>query len=427
MRTKKIYRTPIGNKKRKYRQDRFIISTFKADTKEKRRGIELCKELGFDMVEFGWADPKTCLQCMTACEEVAIDGIFQNWQCFGGFQETQGFDKMNDDKLKKYLQHTKKFRHVAGYYVWDEPGTDEKIKVAAKHLKTIEEMDPERLPFVVALPSYNDLWTWENGEYENYLRKYADIIEPPVLSLDYYPFSAKRQEPSDQLDSSKLFLDIALLREISLEKDIPMWFYFQSQDDPIYYTYRNFSPEKVRMQQYNILLHGGKGVQNYNVFDGAIYRDGTKGPLFYFTQELNRRTHHLGKTLMALTSVGVYHSPEVLTGNTDFARFRQSALESKVLADNELPFRCSVGEFEDCEKNRYLLIQNRDIHERRKFELNLAKKFRTYMVSQEDGTQSVLENNTDKIFVDLAAGDVILLRFQDATEQPFLIDYVLKK
>lgn len=427
METKIIYRKPLGNSKRKYRQDNFIISTFKAYTENVRRGIELCKELDFDMVEFGWTDPEASLKCMTACEETRLDGIFQNWEIYGGFQDSRGRDEIEYVKLEKYLEHTKKFRHVVGYYVWDEPISYEKVEVAAKHLNEMERLDPERLPFVVALPSYNPMWTWKNGEYENYLRKFADTIEPPVLSVDYYPFFPHKPEPGDQLDSSKLFLDIAALRKIALEKDIPMWFYFQTQDDPNKYAYANFSPEKVRMQQYNALLHGAKGLQNYNVFDGAIHRNSTKGPLFYITQDLNRRSHQLGKTLMALTSVGVFHSPEVLKDNTDFEKYRQPLSDSMILADDELPFRCSVGEFEDCEGNRYLFVQNRDIHEDRKFVLKLKKNFRIYTVSQLDGMQSVLKKNTDTLKVSLVAGDAVLLRFQDAEEEAFLIDYVLEK
>ena len=95
MDTKIIYRKPLGNPKRKYRQDRFIISTFRGLTNDLRKGLELCKELGLDMVEFGWVSPEDSYLCVTACEEVGIDGIIQNWDVFGGFQTTKGEIKTN--------------------------------------------------------------------------------------------------------------------------------------------------------------------------------------------------------------------------------------------------------------------------------------------------------------------------------------------
>ena len=73
METKIIYRKPLGNPTRTYRQDNFMLSTFRALTKKPRRGLELCKDLGFDMVEFGWVNPEDSYKCVTACEEVGID------------------------------------------------------------------------------------------------------------------------------------------------------------------------------------------------------------------------------------------------------------------------------------------------------------------------------------------------------------------
>ena len=110
-----------------------------------------------------------------------------------------------------------------------------------------------------------------------------------------------------------------------------------------------------------------------------------------------------------------------------FDDWRQPISDSEVLADVDLPFRCSVGEFADVEGNRYLMIYNRDFLEKREFKLKLKKKFRIYEVSQDDGLQSVKSNRAQNLSVTLQAGDAILLRFQDADEKAFLIDYVLEK
>ena len=427
METKIIYREPLGNPDRKYRQDRFIISTFRAQTKDIRRGLELCKELDFDMVEFGWVSPEDSYACVTACEEVGMDGIIQNWDVFGGFQTTKGEIRTDIAKIKDYIKYTQNYKHVAGYYVWDEPYVDEKINAAAELVEIFEELDPNRIPFTVAIPSYNDKWKWENGLFEEYLYKYTDTIKPVVLSLDYYPFGYRKPERPKQLDDCNIFLDLALMRKICLEKKIPLWFYFQTQDDVMTYGYEKFPPEKVRVQMYLALLYGAVGLQNYNVYNGAITEESERGPLFFFTKDINQRCHQLGKTLMALTSVGVFHSSEVLEGKTEFEQFRQPVSESEVLADKELPYRCSVGEFVDADNNRYIMVQNRDYNETRIFTLKLKKKFRIYEVSQEDGKQFVKSNSTQTLTIKLQPGDAILLRCQDAEEEKFLIDYILKK
>ena len=428
METRIIYRESLGNPARKYRQENLIITTFKAYMDNIRLGIEHCKELGYDWLEFCWVKPEDSRKCMIACEEVGIDGVYQNWDAFGGFAEQREGKEINPEKIQAYLDSIKDYRHVIGHYVWDEPLKKETMEFVAELVDVMEQMDPKRIPYTVALPGDNSYGrNWENQNYEEYLTEYAAIINPPVVSLDHYPFKPGKPEPWDQLDSSKMFLDLALLRKLAQERKTPMWYYFQSQDDPWTGSYYKLTPEQVRMQQFHALLHGATGLQSYNVRPGALNKDGTKGPLFFTTKELNHHTHQLGKTFMALTSVGVFHSPEVLKDNEAFAKYRQSPCESLILAEEELPFRCSVGEFVDGEGNRYLFVQNRDYRESRKFELKLKKEFRIYEVNREDGMQRVKENGKNLLKLALAPGDAVLLRFQDAREEAFLIDYVLKK
>lgn len=429
METKIIYRHPLGNPRRKYRQDNLVISTFKAYTGNIRLGIEHCKEMGFNMVEFGWVPPAESLKCLTACEEVGIDGLFQNWNAFGGMSENHGRKDVDMDALLPYLEYSRKFRRFAGHYVWDEPLTKETMEVARQQTDLVESLDPTRLIYNVALPGDNSYGrNWEKDAYEQYLTEYLDIVDPAFASLDNYPFKPWFPEPTDQLDSVMFCMDLALLRKLALERDIPMWFYFQSIDDPWKHIYYNFSPEKLRVQQYQALLHGAKGLHNYNVEPGAIRKeDGTKGPLFYQTKELNHCCLQLGKTFMALESVAVFHSEELLKGNKHFDKLRQSLSESKILAQQELPFRCSIGEFTDCEGNRYLFIQNRDYETTQQFNLELQKEFRIYEVSKRDGMQRVRNEKVSKLGLLMKPGDAVLFRFQDANEEPFLINYVLQK
>ena len=97
MKTKVIYREPLGNPDRKYRQDRFIISSCMsvgavlADPQsDLRECVRQIKEVGCNLTEFIWADKEMTEKCVLACEEHGIDGVFQNWEAFGGFQARKG-------------------------------------------------------------------------------------------------------------------------------------------------------------------------------------------------------------------------------------------------------------------------------------------------------------------------------------------------
>ena len=382
--------------------------------------------VGCNLAEFIWADPAQTERCMQYCEEFGIDGVFQNWDAFGGFQARKGVMDLNRETFERFTAHSREFGRFYGYYVWDEPFGEKTVKAAAKQLNEIEKLDPKRLPFVVAIPSYNPTATWDNGGFETYLNGFAETIDPPVLSLDYYPFSAKRPDPPDQLDEKKLFLDIALLRKLSLEKQIPMWFYVQALDSPQNEVYVKFPPEKLSVQVYNVLLHGGKGVQYYCTVDGTIYRDGRIGPLYFPMKALNHRLAAWGRTLMALQSAGVYHSPEVLAKTDAFEKYREHTADSAVLADEPLPFRCSVGELSDSEGNRYLMVLNRDYETARTFTLRFQRPSRVYAVSGETGLQKVIRRRASSLRVSLSPGDAVFLRVQDAEEEPFAVEYMMK-
>lgn len=434
MKTKIIYREPLGNPERQYRQDRFVISScmslatdFEEDKSDIRECIRNIKEVGCNLTEYIWANPEITEKCVLACEEFGIDGVFQNWNAFGGFQAKAGEMKINHEELAKFMEFNKNYKHFHGYYVWDEPLSEAAVDAAAEQLNIIEELDPERLPFTVAIPSYNATDTWENGLFEKYLRRYAKVVNPPVMSLDYYPFSALRPEPSNQMDDKNLYLDIALLRELSIKMKTPMWFYIQTQDMPMGERYYRFTPARMTMQAYNVLLHGGKGVQYYCTVEGAIYRDGRKGPLFFQMKEMNHRIRQWGKTLMALTSEHVFHSPELHAGNENFEQFREAVTNSQILANDELPFRCSVGEFTDSEGNLYLMILNRDYMDKRTFSLEFKKPVRVYEVSGEDGMQRVRNRRVKGLNLELAPGDAVFLRLQDAQEEAYLVEYALRK
>lgn len=433
METKIIYRKPLGNPDRTYRQDKFIISSCKAwgagfvdSADDIRRCIQICKEVGCDMTEYIWASPELTRECIMACEEYGIDGVFVSWDAFGSFERRKRDNKINFEKLEDFMNFAKKYKHFYGYNVWDEPLPPENIAATREQLDIIEGMDPGKLYYTVAIPSYNTDYTWENGLFEDYMERYTKEINPAIMALDYYPFAAHRSDSFEQLDNHDIFLDIAVTRRLGLEIDAPLWFCIQVHDSPFMERYYRFTPEKMNMQANNVLMHGGKAIQLYATVEGAVYNDGRKGPMYFPIRDMNKRLHQWGKTVMALTSEHVFHSPELLRDNKDFEKYREPLTDSKILADKELPFRCSAGELTDAEGNRYMIIMNRDYNAPRKFNLNLQKDFRVYQISDFDGTQSVKHNKTKKLSLELAPGAAVFLRFQDAKEKAYLIDYVLE-
>lgn len=419
-----LARRPIGNPRRAWRQDNFVISTFSFHGAHEniRLAMENLKAAGFNLVEFGWLPEEFCDVSVAIAEEVGVDVLVQNWKYFGGFQNTRE-TVIDEDRLRGYIEKLKKYRHVYGYYVWDEPYKPDDTLKAARQTDIIAAMDPERCPFSVAIPSYNDTYRYENGLFDGYLERYVNEIDPPVMSLDYYPF-AMHPDDKTQLDGFGVYKDLYLMRKWSLEKQLPLWFYYQGTPELGECTLTGWQME---VQVNLALLYGAKAIQHYTAAGCVLDADCSRGDYFDITRNINRRLAQWGRTLMALTSTGVFHSADVLKDDDSFReRYCDDFKASRFFA-GELDNRVSVGEFTDEYGNDYAIVLNRDYVRTREIHLQLISAKRVYEVSGCDGIQKVIYENTGDITFTMKPGQARLIRLQDAAEEAYLADYILEK
>lgn len=427
MEHKILFRYPLGNEKRIWKQDNFVLSSFQGKGKNKRNAVENWKEAGLTMVELGWADHDEAWEVVRLCEEVGLDLIFQDFSEFGGMQEWHRDDVRSDTMAKDIADKIRPWKRTIGYYVWDEPYKDDQLEETRRQIDMIEKEDPERLGFTVAIPSYNGVYTWENGEFDAYLRRYVDVIEPAILSLDYYPIGIEGWTKLGQLDNSKMWLDLESMRKICRERKLPLWFYFQSYD--LHKRGSGFIFPMARMMMYAACIYGAKALQNFTAPYSITNMLGDKGQYFEEFKVINREFQKLGNTLMALDSKFVFHSDDVLTEKLDTYKegLNTDVIADSTVLDGALPLRTSVGELHDDYGNKYLLVLNRDYEKDVDITLSLKEESRVYLVDRDDGRQKLVKENTNEIFLHLKAGDARLLRVQPMKEEAFTIEYRLDK
>lgn len=424
---KKVFkRYPIGNPTRFWRQDRFIISTFSIGgaTENIRLSLETLKEANFNLVEFGWLKSVYCDQVIATAEEVGMDVLVQNFDYFGGFQYSRA-TQPDPEKLAAYIAKLKKYKHVYGYYIWDEPYKPDDLIYAARQTNQIEALDPTRMPFTVAIPSYNDTYTYANDQFDDYLTRFVEQINPPVMSLDFYPF-ATHPNNFTQLDNCHVYKDLYLMRKLAAKKQMPLWFYYQgtprlSDPNGMGCTLTGWQmDEQVGLA----LLYGAKGIQDFTAVGAVIQPDGTPGDYFQQTRKINTRLKNWGRTLMALTSTGVFHSSDVLREDPQFrARYCDDFADS-VLFTGELGARISLGEFADEYGHRYFMVLNRDYCKNQKAELAFRAAARVYEVSDATGDQVLFADCADRLEMELKPGQARLFRVQDPAEPAYLADYI---
>jgi len=427
MEHKILFRYPLGNSKRLWKQDNFVLSSFQGKGENKRNAVENWKESGLTCVELGWADHDEAWEVVRLCEEIGLDLIFQDFSEFGGMQEWHRDDVRSDTMAQDIAKKIKPWKRTIGYYVWDEPFKDDQLEETRRQIDMIEKEDPERLGFTVAIPSYNNEYTWINGEFPAYLRRFADIIEPSILSLDYYPIGIEGWTKLGQLDNSRMWLDLEMMRKICREKKLPLWFYFQSYD--LHKRGSGFIFPMARMMMYAACLYGAKALQNFTAPHSITNMKGNKGQYFEEFCVINREFQKLGNTLMALDSKFVFHSDDLLTERLDTYKegLPADTVKDSTILDGTLPARTSVGELHDEYGNKYLLILNRDYEKDVFFTLTLKNDSRLYLVDRNDGRQKLINEGTNEILCHLKAGDATLIRVQDMKEDAFTVEYRLDK
>lgn len=432
MQHKLLPRHPLGNPRRIWRQDNFILSTFSPaatnykpdpDAEQKtRRAVRTCAEAGFNLLELGWATEAISAAAVPMAEQMGIDIIYQNMEVCGGMQAKKGIRCAESD-LRAVVDQLRPWRHVAGYYVWDEPYLPEQLTEARRQMDIFQQYDPTALLFSVAIPSYNKVYRWENGEFAGYLRRYAEIVDPVVLSLDYYPVGMREHDTTRQLDASKMWCDLGLMRKIAAEFDMPMWFYYQGQN---LHNVDFFIFPMVRLMMYAGALYGAKGLQHYTAWDSVVGLDGGHGQFFAEQKQIHAEFRQLGNTLMALTCRRVFHDAALLPGCPYLTGLADDIADSELLGA-PLPYRVSAAEFDDDYGNRYLMVLNRDYLTAKTVILPLKAPSRVYLVSREDGMQHVVADTTAALTVTLAAGDAMLYRLQPAEEEAFTVEYKIEK
>lgn len=420
----KIYtRRPLGNPHRVWRQDNFILSTFAARGDNMRDALENCKAAGFNTVELGWASHKQAEEALRLCEELRLDLIFQDFSKFGGMQVGHLDHKLNVDEVKAVVDHIRPYRCCIGYYNWDEPYVLDQLEEARRQEDMFQSADPDRLQFIVAIPSYNDKYRWENGEFAPYLNRYAEIVDPAVLSLDYYPYGLPGYKDETQMDNSLMWCDLGLMRKVGREHKMPLWFYYQAVN---LHRYAHFEFPMVRMSMYAAAMYGCKGLQQFTAVGSVITAKGTKAKFFDETKAIHGEFEHLGNTLMALENRYVFHSDDLLPGSPYMEGLADDIAESEILA-GALEKRVSVGELADAYGENYLLVLNRELEEDRILHLNFKKPVRIYEVSKETGRQTVIAENVQSCAMPFVRGDGRLFRVQDAEKEAFTVEYRLEK
>lgn len=210
---------------------------------------------------------------------------------------------------------------LAGYYVKDEPVVSQ-LQDAANRYQKLLTLDNNHDPHVNLLPSYATGALGSINYEQDYIEAWIQKVEPAnlrYLSIDNYPFLSNgtfREVP--------YFNDLDVLRRVGLKYHIKTSAYLQSIGSSI--GLRRPNANELRYSAYTHLAYGVKrpvwftywtptgGTETYT--NAIVDPSGNKTDLYVPFQALNFEMKQLGKTLVGLDAIKVYHSGTTIPTGT---------------------------------------------------------------------------------------------------------------
>ena len=438
MEHKLFARYPIGNPRRKWRQDNFLSRSSNPGPRgltpqselthrKVRRSVKTAFDAGFDMIGTGWSESSVAMEIVRTAERYGGKVLFTDFLRFGGMGDKNIFCSTND--FEGAMRDTEKWNCVQGYCLWDEPILQEHLEEVRRMLDHCESTRPHMLPYLVVNPDYHKLCLWQDQAYAPYIERCLSVIDPVQIDFDYYPIGRIGYDPALQLDNTTMWSDLEIVRRAAQKHETPFWFCYQGQRFSFHKIHYIFRFSMARAMAYAGVLHGAKGLSVYTSFEGYVDpTTGGKGVYFEEQKKLNEELHALGNTLMALECLRVIHDDSLLPDHPSMKGIRTPFEESELL-DNEKPLgtRISISEHKDAYGHKYLMVLNRDYDSPQLVCLKFKNPSHVYEVSKEDGEERFIFETANLMNLDFEPGELRLFRIQSAEETPYTVEYYLDK
>lgn len=247
-------------------------------------------------------------------------------------------------------------RHPAvwGYHCGDEPYPESEFTPLAARIRALNRADATHPTFVNVLST--------TGEF---LRTYMKVVQPDMVSFDYYQW---------WWGSDRYFEKLEQFREAAMFARVPLGSCFEVSANPGVERgdkrYLSDNASRLRQSVYTSLAYGVKAVE---WFSSDILFEPGKLELTDAGKDvaaINHELKHLGRALVKLHSIDVYHSPPFAAGT------RSTPNEHWVhLIGEEAKAGLVLGMFEDDADTDFVMVANRDIHHPQSVVVRLRSKW----------------------------------------------------
>jgi len=299
------------------------------------------------------------------CEENNITGMVLDRRVHAGMTGASDWRDTVREVVLDYSWHPA----LWGYYLTDEPSASQ-FGTLAEITREFEKLDPAHPTYINLFPNYANEEQLGTATYEEHIRQYLDIVQPPLVSYDHYAIQ------QDGNDWPIFYTNLSVVREQSLKAGKDFW---QIVLSLAFHNCRNPSEADLRWQVWMTLAYGGKGISYFtywtvtpeNFRDAIIDEFGYQTSHYPMVRRINRQIQNIGAALLRLKSLGVWHAPVPFKGVVP----KEDYAPQFVVGSSDVPI--SVGEFTDGDVPA-LIVVNRSLERSVPAEVRVKPEFAAY-------------------------------------------------
>lgn len=299
-------------------------------------------------------------------------------------QRVDGTDAEMTAMVNAYKNHPA----TAGYYIKDEPRVPDLADAATRYKKLIN-LDPEKVPHVNLFPSYA---TGALGavDYElEYVEQWITLVGAvnlKYLAFDNYPFMK-----DGSLREVPYYKDLDVIRRMGLKYKIRTSAYLQSIGSSV--GLRRPDANELRYSAFTNLAYGIKlpvwftywtPLGSTEQFTNAIVDvEGNKTDLYDPFTSINREMKQLGKTLIRLDAIAVYHAGVSIPSGT-----KRTPSDFIWKAENENEPMLITHFVNPADNRSYIMVVNKSLTESKTFSFKTGNAITNVKgISKVDGTE----------------------------------------
>ena len=384
---KSVYTNPTGKE--------FPILAWYSIIGDENQTPERYKELreaGFNLSFSHTGSPANVEKAMQACKNTGVKLVVMTASMEGNTAEEVNRLKGDPD--------------LALWFLRDEPVVSGFEQLRAFRDR-IYENDGLHMGYLNLLPDMVEPQVLGTKNYEEYVRRYVDEVDLPMISYDFYPIV---KDGENVVVRPTFYENLEIVRKVALEKDMPFWAFCLSTAHAAYPVPQ---PSHLRVEAWSALAYGAQGLQYFTYWspgtevwdfhNAPINEKGERTNVYYMIKTLNREIQGLAPIFLGAKAEAVWHTGAKLPQGTQ--PLKDLPIGIKAVAASEegvVVSHLANG------KKHYLMVVNRDIHNPQDVTLTAEKEMTRILP---DASRLKPEIPTGQP-VRVAAGDYLLYEFK---------------